>query len=101
MEKMRVLLLSPLPPPAGGIATWTKLYINSILAKKNKVDLINTAIIGKRIEFLNKKIYFAEILRLYNIFKQFIKLIKCTSYNVIHINTSCSQMGMVRDLLLV
>lgn len=97
---MRVLLLSPLPPPAGGIATWTKLYINSSLAKKNKVDLINTAIIGKRIEFLNKKIYLAEILRVFNIFKQFIKLIKVINYDVIHINTSCSQMGMVRDWLL-
>lgn len=97
---MKVILLSPLPPPAGGVATWTTLYMNSRVAKKNKIDLVNTAIIGKRSKFLNEKNYFTEVQRTLNIFKKFIQLIVTSHYDIVHINTSCSFLGMLRDWLL-
>ena len=46
---MRILLISPLPPPSGGIATWTKNYIDSSYAKENKIYLVNTAVRNNRI----------------------------------------------------
>ncbi len=46
---VKILLISPLPPPAGGIATWTKTYLETELAKTNQVDIVNTAVIGSRI----------------------------------------------------
>ena len=61
---MKVLLISPLPPPAGGIASWTRRYLESRKAKENEVDVVNIAVTGKRVEnFTTKNSIFAEIKR--------------------------------------
>ena len=45
--KLRILLISSLPPPEGGISTWTK-YIMNTVKSGHLVDIINTALTGKR-----------------------------------------------------
>lgn len=44
---MRILLLSPLPPPSGGIARWTERYLEWCRGKHNVV-VVNTALQGER-----------------------------------------------------
>lgn len=44
---MRVLLLSPLPPPSGGIARWTERYLEWCNGKHD-VAVVNTALQGER-----------------------------------------------------
>ena len=46
---MRVLLLSPLPPPSGGIARWTERYLEWCNGKHD-VAVVNTALQGERAE---------------------------------------------------
>lgn len=99
-EKLRVLLISPLPPPAGGIATWTEMYIE--WCKKNNVEVIivNTAVIGKRYKQINtNRDFLDEIRRTVGIFKKIRKFIKEESIDVVHLNSSCGTYGLIRDLL--
>lgn len=96
---MNILLLSPLPPPAGGIATWTKLYLQSDEIKKHKSTLINTAVTGERVKNINKKDIKNEITRAKNILFKLRKLLTSQEFDIVHINTSCSKFGLIRDFI--
>ena len=56
---MKVLLVSPLPPPVGGIASWTVDYLN--YCKENKADvditLVDSAIKGSRAENVSQDVF--------------------------------------------
>lgn len=96
---MKILLISPLPPPAGGIATWTKTYLETELAKTNQVDIVNTAVIGSRINRFTTVSVLDEIPRTWNILKTTYKMMCQTPYDLVHMNTSCSSKGLLRDAL--
>lgn len=96
---MKILLLSPLPPPAGGIATWTNLYLQSDEIKNHKSTLINTAVTGRRVKNINKKDIKNEITRSKNILFKLRKLLTSHEYDIVHINTSCSKFGLIRDFM--
>lgn len=88
-DKLRILLISPLPPPAGGIATWTKLFINSSQSKRHVVDVVNTSIIGERGNVFWKKNLLNELKRNILIFyeaKSKIKKIPYSSYQFFMFN---------------
>lgn len=93
---MNVLLLSPLPPPSGGIARWTERYL-AWCKSKHKVIVVNTALQGERAgEAGKKRQLIDEVKRARYVVKETKKgLIKRPS--VIHINTSCSKFGILRD----
>ena len=44
----RVLLVSPLPPPMGGMQTWTETLLRRGLPEPFAVDLVNTRQTGRR-----------------------------------------------------
>lgn len=89
---MKVLLISPLPPPAGGIATWTELYMKSKKAKENNVKIINTSIIGERAQNLTGYNYADEIKRLKSIIKELNSNLKKEKFDIVHVNSSCSKL---------
>lgn len=94
---MEVLMLSPLPPPAGGIATWTLKYLDQ--AEKNgiKVHVVNEAHIGKNKKQIIKKIsIIEEIIRTTSILTQTFWNMIVHKYKIVHINSSCGS-GLIRD----
>lgn len=97
--KMKILLLSPLPPPSGGIATWTELYMQSEDIRNHKITLINTAVFGSREKSLDKRNLKNEITRSKNILLKLRKLITSYKYDIVHINISCSKFGLIRDFI--
>ncbi len=97
---MKVILLSPLPPPAGGIASWTKRILTLDWGKGNEVCIVNTAVIGKRIEQLVKRHIFDEIKRSVKIYKDLKSKLKSFKPDIIHVNTSCGKYGLIRDYAL-
>lgn len=99
-KNVKVLLISPLPSPTGGIATWTKLFINSDQANKNVVDVVNTAIIGKRTKSYKKKYLIEECKRTISIYLE-TKIKLENNYDIVHINSSCSTWGMIRDYMCI
>ncbi len=97
---MKILLISPLPPPEGGIATWTKLYIEYCKSNKIDCDIVNTALVGNRAKKINnKKNIFDEINRTLKIIKDLKNKIKVFKPSVVHLNTACSKIGIIRDYL--
>ena len=98
---MNVLLVSPLPPPSGGMATWTEQYLKDS-KNQNTVYTVNTAFIGKRALHRGRKMnIFSEVMRLYDILRMYCKILKGKPVDVIHINSSCSKIGVFRDALCV
>lgn len=97
---MNVLLLSPLPPPSGGIARWTERYLDWCIGK-NEVDIVNTALIGRRTREAGvKKKLTEELKRAYYIVRETEKKLKHKP-DVVHLNTSCSMTGIIRDFICV
>jgi glycosyltransferase involved in cell wall biosynthesis len=100
MDNLRVLLVSPLPPPTGGIATWTVRYLNWMKNNNYQVELVNIALRGKRSEnSASTKNIFVEFARAVRIVINIKKKIKLFKPSIVHINTSCSKLGIVRDYL--
>lgn len=96
---MRVLLVSPLPPPNGGIATWTKKYLKYCKNYGIEADVINSALIGSRaVQIDTTRNIRDEVLRTQWILRNFRTKIK-GDYDVVHINTSCGHFGLFRDLI--
>ena len=99
---MRVLLVSPLPPPSGGLATWTKDLVAAAPRAGLDTEVVNTALIGARTKLSSKKMRMIdELLRTHSIFQNLKRILKNGTYDAVHINTVCSVKGMIRDLLCV
>lgn len=93
---MNILLLSPLPPPSGGIARWTQRYLEWC-KKKHHVIVVNTALKGERAGEAGKQRNLSdEIKRAVYIIHETKKSLK-ESPDIVHINTSCSRFGILRD----
>lgn len=99
-KKLNVLLLSPLPPPAGGIASWTKRYLKWSESNDLNVEIVNTAVTGKRLSKINRKRNLIdEIGRTKNIMSTLKNKIINSTPDVVHINSACGKFGIIRDYL--
>lgn len=93
---MRILLLSPLPPPSGGIARWTERYLEWCKGKHN-VAVVNTALQGERAGEAGKQRKLTdEVKRAVYVIGETRKGLK-NKPDIVHINTSCSRFGILRD----
>lgn len=98
---MKVLLVSPLPPPMGGIASWTIHVLAYFKRNDENIDLIhyNTGGGKRRITDLTflKRIYFG-LFGLYRIISDIEKTAADNNVNIIHITSSAS-LGLFRDFV--
>lgn len=99
---MKVLLVSALPPPAGGIATWTERYLEYCDGNDIHHGLVNIALSGDRGQKINDKTSIKdELIRTRRVLKDMRAKVKSTCATVVHMNTSCGPMGIFRDCLCV
>lgn len=102
-RKIRVLYLTAVPikgGPGGGIATWTKAILNSKLKDMLEIDTVNTGPIGKRLKQLyGKRSFFEELRRFFGILRDTKKKKKQFGPDIMHINSSCSPSGMIREVI--
>jgi len=98
IERINVLLVSPVPPPIGGIASWTIRYLDWMKKNEHNVFLVDSSVIGRRSNQKTSKISIvSELIRTYRIIKNIKRNIKKERVTIIHINTSCSKFGLIRD----
>lgn len=97
---MRVLLISPLPPPVGGIATWTVKYKQYCEARDIECIIVNNAVRGARREKASAEFSWKdEIIRTARVLYDLLRKLICEKPDVVHLNTSCSRWGVLRDYL--
>jgi len=96
----KVILVSPLPPPVGGIASWTESYIKYAKNNNIKCHLINSAVVGERVQ-TGKISYKDEIKRTKKLHDELKWWSKNEKETVIHYNASCFTKGLIRDFLVL
>lgn len=97
---MKILLVSALPLPMGGVAAWTEKYKKSCEQLGVSLSIVNTAMLGRRGQRVNcKRNIIDEIKRTSKILHNMRQEIKRELPSIVHINTSCSKFGVFRDLL--
>lgn len=97
---MKILILSPLPPPAGGIASWTRRYIAYCEDHDVELSCVNTAVIGKRAELITADPnLLSEIKRTVRIIVSLVRSLQRNKPEIVHLNTNCSRLGIFRDAL--
>lgn len=99
---MNILMLAPLPPPSGGIASWTVRYKEYCEENRINLQIVNIAMKGERAisETMQYRLK-VEFKRTWNIISDLKKKVRNSKPDVVHINTSCSHLGIFRDALCV
>ena len=99
---MRVLLVSVKSQKIyGGIATWTDYFLENCKVSGIEADLVNTEVVGKRLETETaSRNFFDEYKRTNRIFADLKKHLKSNDYSAVHLNTSCGTFGIIRDYLI-
>ena len=97
-----ILLVSPLPPPEGGIAIWTKQYLKYCENNSIDVSIVNIALKGKRGNKINSdRNILDEVKRTLYIITDLKKKLKSCNPRYVHINTACAKWGFFRDAMCV
>jgi len=99
-KNVNILYISPLPPPYGGISSWTENLIKKGLPYPFKAHTVNTRLID-RILFDPPSLNFSEIKRNINILWELLKIIRKQKIDLIHLNSSLARLGIFRDWLCI
>jgi glycosyltransferase involved in cell wall biosynthesis len=95
----RVLLVSPLPPPEGGIATWTRTLLDRGLPDGIELKVINTRVTRSHFSSPARPTP-TEILRSWKILTSVRSAARSGRFDVMHLNHGAiSSNGMFRDYL--
>ncbi|MDJ0304954.1 glycosyltransferase family 4 protein [Dehalobacter sp.] len=90
-EKKVVLFISPLPPPAGGIATWTRRLVEMGLPDDYRIRVVNTR--------KDENQVLGELRRSLRIFLDLYHTLKNHEVDVIHLNTAVAGGGIAREAI--
>ncbi len=91
-----MLLLSPLPPPAGGISTWTRLLLDRGLPGDYVLAIVNTSV-GPGREVFQRGGWVQEAIRTLRIISNLLGQLLRFRPDLVHINTAAGFAGLVRD----
>jgi glycosyltransferase involved in cell wall biosynthesis len=95
----QVLFVSPLPPPAGGIASWMEKILRHGLPGNYRPRLVNTRILGSRPVFGDATLGAMEAYRTISIIARLMVSLFTSRFEVAHINSSLSPNGIFRELI--
>lgn len=100
-EIKEIILMSPLPPPVGGIGTWTERFINYIQNEGIHADVVKENIIGKREVFgeNSKRNLINELKRSFYIWKQLKRKTKNNGAQIVHCNIPGTPFAILREYI--
>ncbi|MES2218852.1 MAG: glycosyltransferase family 4 protein [Pseudomonadota bacterium] len=101
MHTKPILFISPLPPPQGGIAVWTKKIITEGLPDKTPVTLVDTRIRGARNIFDPAFFSVAEISRTLRIYFLLLYQLIANRPRLTHLSCALSSAGIFRDAVCI
>ncbi|QUE87196.1 glycosyltransferase family 4 protein [Exiguobacterium alkaliphilum] len=97
---MKVIILAPIPPPAGGIASWTLRMQGASLKNGWKIEVVDEKLIGDRKVFgkeskINLK---KEVVRTFGIWKNLLFKLIDKETRVVHACIPASTNSMLREI---
>lgn len=95
-DKPRLLLWSPLPPPAGGIASWTKRLLESELLDRYDVRVVNT-----NTGTLHQDDRLGRVKKMLRTLPEWRRALRDFRPDVVHVNTNAHWPGFVKEALAV
>lgn len=98
--KLRVALIGPVPPPAGGIASWTLRMLHSDLASQwvDFVHIDESVTAGRQIYGTKtKKSLSQELGRCRRIWRDLVAALKGGNIDVVHANIPAAPLSMLRE----
>lgn len=98
---MKVILLAPLPPPSGGIASWAKRMQTTELKNDWLVEIVDEKVIGGRDIFGNNtgKSLKVEAKRCFNIWHKLNVCLKDQNAKIVHSSIPAGFTGMLREVI--
>ncbi|WP_026567967.1 glycosyltransferase family 4 protein [Bacillus sp. UNC41MFS5] len=98
---MKAVLLAPLPPPSGGIASWAKRMQTVQLKNDWKVIIVDEKVIGGRDIFgaNTRKHLSTEIERCLKIWRDLWRTLDDREVKVVHSNIPAGWTGMLREIV--
>lgn len=99
---MKVVLLAPVPPPSGGIASWTVRMMGASLKNNWKVIVVNERAIGGRTNFGStaKKRFVIEIIRCFKIWTELVKTLhKNKDARIVQACVPAGTTSLMRELI--
>lgn len=99
-HKAKILFVSPIPPPFGGIASWTDSIMKWAKNHHRRVGIIDTSKFNSgESSPSNGLSFFGQLKRAKYIFKNLKENLNEGNYDVVHINSSGAFPGIFRDLI--
>lgn len=101
-QRVKVCLVSPLPPPMGGIARWTSKILERSQADSSvELRVIDSALRGRSVHQLSvARRAYAGARQLLSCITKLTCALVTDRPHVVHINTS-GQLGLIRDVVLL
>lgn len=101
-KQYNIILMSPLPPPVGGIGTWTLNYSNISKQFGINVTIVDEKIINRNRDVFGKKSkrnFFSELKRSFNIWKNLKKACKNLDNKIVHCCIPALSTSIIRELI--
>lgn len=98
---MKICLLAPIPPPAGGIAAWTKRMMSEHLENGWEVVVVNEQVIGGRTNFGKKakKKFVVEIVRCFKIWRDLVKTLRDQDVKIVQSCVPAGTGSLAREIV--
>ena len=97
-DPIRILLVSPLPPPPGGIQTWTEILLERGLPPPFEVELVDTKV-TRRHQDVPPRLNRQEVQRFLSILRQIRLSLRSSRFSIMHLNCSLTITATPRNLL--
>ena len=95
---VRILLVSALPPPTGGIQTWTEILCERGLPAPFELELVDTRV-TRRHQNIPPKLSLAEAKRFLKIVWTIYRALRSGRFSIMHLNCSLTMTATPRNLV--
>ena len=91
-------MVSPLPPPMGGMQTWTETLLRRGLPEPYAVDLVDTRQTSRRRKKPGARLTYGEAARFFKILWRFHSSVRSGRYALVHLNSSFTRTATLMNL---
>ena len=95
---IRILLVSPLPPPPGGIQTWTQILLDRGLPSPFEFEIVDTRV-TRRHQDIPARLNRREIKRFFGILAKVARHLWSRRFALMHLNVSPTYIATPRNLI--